>query len=129
MERTSDNFVQARDGLMWFGGLWTTIVTTVTVAKAAGKPVPALAAIPIFMGGFMLTNMCVTLPLSRLKGGQARSTTALLVGTTLPTEGRCSGADSTYFYLAGGINRQSTYRAVWRIANGVGGEYGSDAGY
>jgi hypothetical protein len=104
MERTSDNFVQARDGLMWFGGLWTTIVTTVTVAKAAGKPVPALAAIPIFMGGFMLTNMCVTLPLSRLKGGQARSTTALLVGTTLPTEGRCSGADSTYFYLAGGIN-------------------------
>jgi hypothetical protein len=53
------NVRQARDGLMWFGGLWTTIVTTVTVAKAAGKPVPAVAAIPIVMGGFMLTNMCV----------------------------------------------------------------------
>jgi hypothetical protein len=53
----STGMAKARDSLMWFGGLWSTFVTGVTLAKLAGKPVPAVAAIPVVLGGFGLTNM------------------------------------------------------------------------
>lgn len=47
---------QARDSLQWYSGLYTAGVTGACVAGIAGK-LPKAAAIPIVMGGFMLTNM------------------------------------------------------------------------
>merc|ERR1711865_311863 len=51
------SIAQARDSLQWFGGLYTTLVGAVTVAKVAGKPVPAPVLIPIVLGGFGLANI------------------------------------------------------------------------
>eukprot|EP00656_Telonema_subtile_P008675 TRINITY_DN14050_c0_g1_i2.p2 TRINITY_DN14050_c0_g1~~TRINITY_DN14050_c0_g1_i2.p2 ORF type:complete len:159 (-),score=30.50 TRINITY_DN14050_c0_g1_i2:177-653(-) len=53
----SVSMAQARDFLMWYGGLYTVVVSGITVAVLAKKPVPKLAAIPVVMGGFALTNV------------------------------------------------------------------------
>ena len=48
---------KARDSLLIFGSVYSTLVSGITVAKLAGKPVPAAAAIPFVVGGVMLGNM------------------------------------------------------------------------
>eukprot|EP00470_Lotharella_oceanica_P002142 CAMPEP_0170170126 /NCGR_PEP_ID=MMETSP0040_2-20121228/3081_1 /TAXON_ID=641309 /ORGANISM="Lotharella oceanica, Strain CCMP622" /LENGTH=165 /DNA_ID=CAMNT_0010409303 /DNA_START=20 /DNA_END=517 /DNA_ORIENTATION=- len=53
----SINIARARDSLQWYGGLYATFITGVSLAKISGKPVPAIAAVPAVIGGFMLTNM------------------------------------------------------------------------
>merc|ERR1712216_923377 len=49
----------ARDSLQWYGTLYGCIVSAVTLKAVVGGPksVPPIAAAPIVMGGFMLTNM------------------------------------------------------------------------
>ena len=41
----SIGIAKARDSLMWFGGLYSTLVTGVTLATIAGKHVPPVAAV------------------------------------------------------------------------------------
>merc|ERR1711934_144114 len=49
---------QMRDMLQWYGGLYSAIVTAITIkAITPGPKVPHVAAIPVVMGGFMLCNI------------------------------------------------------------------------
>lgn len=41
----------------WYGGLYSALLTGITVAKLGGKKVPGAAGIPVVVGGFMLCNM------------------------------------------------------------------------
>ena len=51
------NIAKARDSIHIFGSLWLTLLSGVSVAKIAGKPVPSVVGIPILAGGVLLGNM------------------------------------------------------------------------
>jgi hypothetical protein len=51
------NVAKARDNLQIFGSAWLTLVTGVSVAKAAGRHVPGILGIPVLVGGLVLGNM------------------------------------------------------------------------
>lgn len=51
------NISKARDNLQIFGSAWAIFVSGLLAAKAARKPVPPIAAIPVFVGGFLLGNI------------------------------------------------------------------------
>lgn len=51
------NIAKARDSIHIFGSLWLTLVSGVSIAKIAGKPVSPVVGIPILAGGVLLGNM------------------------------------------------------------------------
>lgn len=53
----SINIARARDTLQVFGSAWLTLVTGVTAATIAKRPVPHLVYVPIVVGGLALGNM------------------------------------------------------------------------
>jgi len=50
---------QARDNLMWYGGLYTSLLSCVTVQAVKGgvASVPKVLAVPVAVGGFTLLNL------------------------------------------------------------------------
>lgn len=51
------NVAKARDNLQIFGSAWLTLVSGVSVVKAAGRQVPGILGVPIVVGGLLLGNM------------------------------------------------------------------------
>mmetsp|Transcript_14822 Transcript_14822/g.18833 ORF Transcript_14822/g.18833 Transcript_14822/m.18833 type:complete len:186 (-) Transcript_14822:687-1244(-) len=51
------NIARARDNIQIFGTAWISLVSVITVAKIAKKPVPGVAAVPVVVGGLLLGNM------------------------------------------------------------------------
>lgn len=51
------NIAKARDNLMIFGTAWGTLTVGVVAGKLAGKPVPAMAGVPVVVGALLLGNM------------------------------------------------------------------------
>jgi predicted XRE-type DNA-binding protein len=53
----SVSIAQARDSLMWFGSLYSLLITGLSTAFLLKKPVSKLVGIPVTLGGFGLLNM------------------------------------------------------------------------
>ena len=53
----SVNLAQSRDSLMWFSGLYSLYLLSLSVAILSRRNVPKVAGIPILIGGFGLLNM------------------------------------------------------------------------
>eukprot|EP00525_Craspedostauros_australis_P005216 CAMPEP_0198114416 /NCGR_PEP_ID=MMETSP1442-20131203/5810_1 /TAXON_ID= /ORGANISM="Craspedostauros australis, Strain CCMP3328" /LENGTH=170 /DNA_ID=CAMNT_0043771723 /DNA_START=138 /DNA_END=650 /DNA_ORIENTATION=+ len=51
------NIAKARDSLYIFGSVWLTLVSGVSTAVVLKKPVNHVVAVPIVIGGIMLSNM------------------------------------------------------------------------
>jgi len=51
------NIARARDQLQIFGTAWLTLVSGVSIATLAKRPVPPIAGVPIVVGGIMLGNL------------------------------------------------------------------------
>lgn len=51
------NIAKARDTIHYFGSLWVTLVSGVSIATLAGKKVPPVVGVPIVVGAVALGNI------------------------------------------------------------------------
>jgi hypothetical protein len=51
------NIARARDTIWIYGSAWATFVGGLATAKLIGKPVPAVAGVPVVIGAIVLGNM------------------------------------------------------------------------